>query len=95
MIGNKTIFISTILVTSPMLYYYYATIVDKKIKDLENKINLLNNRYNELYDNYAYIIDIFNQTQLKMFLDDNNKEKNNEEENDNENDNEIDNSLLF
>lgn len=92
MIGNKTIFISSILITSPMLYYYYATIIDKKIKDLENKINLLNDNYNELYKNYAYIIDIFNETQLKIDIDDNNKEKNNEED---ENDEEIENSLLF
>lgn len=90
MIGNKTILVSSILITSPMLYYYYASTIDKKIKNLENKINVLNIRYQELYENYAYVIDIFNQTQLKIDLEKNN---NNEETNNNEDD--VDKSLLF
>lgn len=74
MFDNKTLIFSSILITSPILYYYYISLIDKKVQNLETKINLLNIKYADLYENYANIIDIFNQTQLKIELDKKNEE---------------------
>ena len=57
---NKSVLVTSLLVSSPFVYYYYIYHLDNKIKKLELNAYLLNVKYKELNDNYINLLKMIN-----------------------------------
>ena len=57
---NKSVLVTSLLVSSPFVYYYYIYHLDNKIKKLELNADLLKVKYKELNDNYINLLKMIN-----------------------------------
>lgn len=60
LIFNKSVLVTSLLVSSPFVYYYYIYHLDNKIKKLELNADLLKIKYKELNDNYINLLKLIN-----------------------------------
>lgn len=77
---NKSVLVTSLLVSSPFVYYYYIYHLDNKIKKLELNADLLKVKYKELNDNYINLLKMINtnentENEIEKNLDLNNIEE--------------------
>jgi hypothetical protein len=66
---NKSILITSLIIGSPVIYYYYIAQLEDKIKKLELNADLLKIKYKELNDNYINLLKIINSNETSENLD--------------------------
>lgn len=86
---NKSVLVTSLLVSSPFVYYYYIYHLDNKIKKLELNADLLKIKYKELNDNYINLLKLINTNENQENDVEKNLDLNNIEESD------IEKTLLF
>jgi hypothetical protein len=86
---NKSVLVTSLLVSSPFVYYYYIYHLDNKIKKLELNADLLKVKYKELNDNYINLLKMINTNENAENEIEKNLDLNNIEESD------IEKTLLF
>lgn len=86
---NKSVLVTSLLVSSPFVYYYYIYHLDNKIKKLELNADLLKVKYKELNDNYINLLKMINTNENAENDIEKNLDLNNIEESD------IEKTLLF
>lgn len=86
---NKSVLVTSLLVSSPFVYYYYIYHLDNKIKKLELNADLLKLKYKELNDNYINLLKLINTNENQENEVEKNLDLNNIEESD------IEKTLLF
>lgn len=86
---NKSVLVTSLLVSSPFVYYYYIYHLDNKIKKLELNADLLKIKYKELNDNYINLLKLINTNENQENEVEKNLDLNNIEESD------IEKTLLF
>jgi hypothetical protein len=86
---NKSVLVTSLLVSSPFVYYYYICHLDNKIKKLELNADLLKVKYKELNDNYINLLKMINTNETVENETEKNLDLNNVKESD------IEKTLLF